>query len=40
VVRDYFNYLLEREVKSTAWLGDLREQKLNQTPLPQDTDNM
>ena len=40
VVRDYFNYLLEREVKSTAWLGDLRKQKLNQTPLPQDTDNM
>jgi len=34
VMRDYFKYLLEREVKSTAWLADLREQKFNQATLP------
>ncbi|MFC1987524.1 DNA repair protein RecO [Chloroflexota bacterium] len=27
VMRDYLNYLLEREVKSAAWLDTLREQK-------------
>ena len=40
VIRDYFKYLLEREVKSTAWLADLREQKSRQATLPQDKDNM
>jgi len=40
VMREYFKYLLEREVKSTAWLADLREQKSKQTVLPQDKDNM
>jgi len=34
VMREYFKYLLEREVKSTAWLADLREQKFNQATLP------
>ena len=26
VMRDYLRYLLERELKSAAWLDDLREQ--------------
>ena len=28
VMRNYLKYLLEREVKSTAWLDTLREQKI------------
>jgi DNA repair protein RecO (recombination protein O) len=37
VMRDYFKYLLEREVKSAAWLDTLREQRLTYNPaaLPQ-----
>ena len=36
VMRAYLKYLLEREVKSAAWLDTLREQRLqfNQTTLP------
>ena len=36
VISHYIEYLLEREVKSAAWLDTLREQRLkfNHTPLP------
>ncbi len=33
VIRDYFKYLLEREIKSAAWLDTLRRQ-INQTQGP------
>ena len=35
VIRDYLKYLLEREIKSAAWLDTLREQKItsNQSAL-------
>ena len=32
VIGDYLKYLLEREVKSAAWLGTLREQRLKFSP--------
>ena len=38
----YLKYLLEKEVKSAAWLEALREQRLqfNDTTLPKNTDNI
>jgi hypothetical protein len=38
----YLKYLLEKEVKSAAWLETLREQRpqFNHTTLPNDTDNI
>ena len=42
VMSIYLKYLLEKEVKSAAWLETLREQRLqfNHTTLPQDKDNI
>ena len=42
VMRNYLKYLLEREVKSAAWLDTLRERKatFNQGALLQDKDNL
>jgi len=42
VMGDYLKYLLEREVKSAAWLSTLREQRLNFSPtaLPTDSDSL
>ncbi len=42
VMRNYLKYLLEREVKSTAWLDTLRERKatFNQGALLPDRDNL
>ena len=39
---DYLRYLLEREVKSAAWLSTLREQRLQFSPaaLPADSDSL